>query len=203
LAIRERGEILALFSNEKERAMTNDNTQTATFAGGCFWCTEAVLQRLRGVKSVMPGYTGGHVPSPSYEAVCTGATGHAEAIQITFDPSEISFEQLLEVHFATHDPTTLNRQGYDSGTQYRSAIFYHDEAQKETAERVIAAVNASGAYANPVVTEVTPFEAFYEAEDYHQNFYNRNQSYPYCTVVIDPKVQKLMKGYKDLLVKEA
>jgi len=179
--------------------MTNDNTRTATFAGGCFWCTEAVFQRLRGVKSVMPGYSGGHVPNPSYEAVCSGATGHAEAIQITFDPNEISYDQLLDVFFATHDPTTLNRQGHDVGTQYRSAIFYHDEAQKEAAEKAIARVNESDAYANPVVTEVTPFDAFYDAEDYHQNFYNRNQSYPYCTVIIDPKVQKLMKSYSEIL----
>jgi peptide-methionine (S)-S-oxide reductase len=180
--------------------MTTETTETATFAGGCFWCTEAVFQRLRGVKSVMPGYTGGQVPNPSYEAVCTGATGHAEAIQIEFDPSEISFEQLLEVHFATHDPTTLNRQGHDVGTQYRSGVYYHNEAQKETAEKVIARVNESDAYPNPLVTEVLPFDAFYEAEDYHQNFYNRNRTYPYCSVIIDPKVQKLMKSYKEILV---
>ena len=178
--------------------MTNENLETATFAGGCFWCTEAVFQRLRGVKSVMPGYTAGHVANPTYEAVCTGATGHAEAIQITFDPSDISFEQLLEVHFATHDPTTLNRQGHDVGTQYRSGIYYHDDAQKQAAEKVIQQVNESDAYANPVVTEVLPFDVFYDAEDYHQNFYNRNQSYPYCSVIIDPKVQKLMKSYKEL-----
>ncbi len=180
--------------------MTNDNTQTATFAGGCFWCTEAVFQRLRGVKTVMPGYTGGHVPNPSYEAVCTGSTGHAEAIQITFDPKEISYEQLLDVFFATHDPTTPNRQGHDVGTQYRSAVYYHDEAQKQTAEKVIARVNESDTYPNPVVTEVTAFDTFYDAEDYHQNFYNRNQTYPYCSVIIDPKVQKLMKSYGDILV---
>jgi peptide-methionine (S)-S-oxide reductase len=179
--------------------MSKENTQTATLAGGCFWCTEAVFQRLRGVKSVMPGYTGGHVPNPSYEAVCTGATGHTEAIQVTFDPEEISFEQLLEVHFATHDPTTLNRQGHDVGTQYRSGIYYHDEAQRDTAEQVIARVNESDTYPNPVVTELLPFDVFYDAEDYHQNFYNRNQSYPYCAVIIDPKVQKLMKSYKEML----
>jgi peptide-methionine (S)-S-oxide reductase len=180
--------------------MTTGNTQTATFAGGCFWCTEAVFQRLRGVKTVMPGYTGGHVADPSYEAVCTGATGHAEAIQITFDPEEISFEQILEVHFATHDPTTLNRQGHDVGTQYRSGVYYHDEAQKETTDKVIAEVNESDAHANPVVTEVVPFDVFYEAEDYHRNFYNRNQTYPYCSVIIDPKVAKLYKSYKEMTV---
>ena len=179
--------------------MTNDNLQTATLAGGCFWCTEAVFQRLRGVKSVMPGYTGGHVPNPSYEAVCTGSTGHAEAIQVTFDPDEISFEQLLDVHFATHDPTTPNRQGHDVGTQDRSGIYYHDEDQKETAQKVIDRVNQSDAYPNPVVTEVVPFDTFYEAEEYHQNFYNRNQGYPYCTMIIDPKVQKLLKSYQEIL----
>jgi peptide-methionine (S)-S-oxide reductase len=180
--------------------MTSETTETATFAGGCFWCTEAVFQRLRGVKSVMPGYSGGHVPNPSYEAVCSGMTGHAEAIQVEFDPAEISFEQILDVHFGTHDPTTLNRQGNDVGTQYRSSVFYHDETQKETAEEVIAKVNASDAYPNPVVTEVVPFEAFYEAEDYHQNFYNRNPNYPYCSFIIDPKVAKLMKNYKEMTV---
>lgn len=179
--------------------MTNENLETATFAGGCFWCTEAVFQRIRGVKSVMPGYTGGHVPNPTYEAVCTGSTGHAEAIQITFDPSQISYEELLEVHFATHDPTTLNRQGYDVGTQYRSGVYYHDEAQKETALKVIEAVNQSGAYPNPVVTEVVPFDTFYEAEDYHQNFYNRNPGYSYCMMIIDPKVEKLLKEHKEVL----
>lgn len=178
--------------------MTNETLETATLAGGCFWCTEAVFQRLRGVKSVVPGYTGGSIPNPSYEAVCTGTTGHAEAIQITFDPSEVSFEQLLEVYFATHDPTTLNRQGYDVGTQYRSGIYYHDESQKQAAEKVIQRVNESGMYTDPVVTEVVPFEAFYEAEDYHQNFYNRNKTYPYCSVIIDPKVQKLMKSFAEI-----
>jgi peptide-methionine (S)-S-oxide reductase len=172
--------------------------EIATLAGGCFWCTEAVFQRLRGLLKVVPGYSGGNVENPTYEAVTTGRTGHAEAIQITFDPDVISFEQILEVHFATHDPTTLNRQGYDTGTQYRSAIFYHDEGQKLRAERVIKAVNASGAYPGKVVTELAPFQAFYEAEDYHQNFYNQNRTYPYCTVIIDPKIEKLYKGYQEL-----
>lgn len=176
----------------------SSTTETATFAGGCFWCTEAVFQRLRGVQTVMPGYTGGNVPDPSYEAVTTGATGHAEAIQITFDPSVITYEQLLEVFFATHDPTTLNRQGYDAGTQYRSAVYYHDEAQKETAERVIQRVDDSDAYPGKVVTELAPYEAFYEAEDYHRDFYNQNKTYPYCTVIIDPKIEKLYKSYKEL-----
>jgi peptide-methionine (S)-S-oxide reductase len=174
-------------------------TELATFAGGCFWCTEAVFLRLRGVQSVMPGYSGGSVPDPSYEAVCTGETGHAEAIQIAFDPEQISYEQLLEVFFATHDPTTLNRQGYDVGTQYRSAVFYHSDAQKETAERVIAGLNASGKLPSKVVTELTPLDVFYVAEDYHQNFYNRNATYPYCTAIIDPKIAKLYKDYGELV----
>ena len=173
-------------------------TELATFAGGCFWCTEAVFLRLRGVESVAPGYTGGKVPNPSYDAVCTGQTGHAEAIQIAFDPEQLSFEQLLEVFFATHDPTTLNRQGYDVGTQYRSGVYYHSEAQKETAERVVEALNASGKLPGKVVTEIMPFDVFYVAEDYHHNFYNRNTSYPYCTAIIDPKIAKLYKDYKEL-----
>ena len=179
--------------------MTEKRTEVATLAGGCFWCTEAVIQKLRGVDKVVPGYTGGHVPNPTYNDVCTGLTGHAEAIQVHFDPDVISYEQILEVFFALHDPTTLNRQDADVGTQYRSAVFYHDEAQKETLERVIAAVNASGMYSNPVVTEVAPAGEYYVAEDYHHNFYEDNKSYPYCTIVIDPKIQKLYKNFQPLL----
>lgn len=175
-------------------------TELATLAGGCFWCTEAVFQRLRGVEKVVSGYTGGKVANPSYQDVTSGETGHAEAIQVTFDPAAISYEQLLDVFFATHDPTTLNRQGYDVGTQYRSAIFYHDDAQKQTAERVVERIDASDTHRDKVVTEVTPFEAFYEAEDYHQDFYNQNRTYPYCNVIIDPKVEKLYKTYKELAV---
>ncbi len=178
-------------------------TETATLAGGCFWCTEAVFRRLRGVDSAVPGYSGGSVPNPSYEAVCNGTTGHAEAVQVVFDPEVISFKTLLEVFFHLHDPTTLNRQGEDVGTQYRSAVFYHDEAQKQTAEAVIRDVNASGYYRNPVVTEVVPLDAFYTAESYHMDYYERNrQRNPYCTVVIDPKVLKLYKDYADLVAAE-
>jgi len=179
--------------------MSEKRTEVATIAGGCFWCTEAVMQKLRGVEKVVPGYTGGHVPNPTYNDVCTGMTGHAEAIEVHFDPGVISYEQLLEVFFALHDPTTLNRQDADVGTQYRSAVYYHDEAQKETVERVIAAVNASGMYANPVVTEVAPAGEFYVAEDYHHNFYEDNKSYPYCSIVIDPKITKLYKNFESLL----
>jgi peptide-methionine (S)-S-oxide reductase len=179
--------------------MTEKRTEIATLAGGCFWCTEAVIQKLRGVDKVVPGYTGGHVPNPTYQDVCTGTTGHAEAIQVHFDPDTISYQQLLEVFFALHDPTTLNRQDADVGPQYRSAVYYHDEAQKQTVERVIDEVNASGMYPNPVVTEVAPAAEYYVAENYHHNFYEDNKSYPYCTVVIDPKVQKLYKNFEPLL----
>lgn len=171
--------------------------ETATLAGGCFWCTEAIFKRLKGVESVIPGYAGGTVEKPSYEAVTTGKTGHAEAIQIKFDPNVISFEKLLEVFWATHDPTTLNRQGADVGTQYRSAIFYHDQKQRAEAEKSIAELEKSGKLTDPVVTEVTEFTNFYPAEDYHLDYYDRNRSNnPYCPLVIDPKLQKLMTNYK-------
>lgn len=173
--------------------------QTATLAGGCFWCTEAVFLRLRGVESVIPGYTGGSVPNPSYEAVCTGTTGHAEAVQISFDPDQITYEDLLHVFFKLHDPTTLNRQGADVGTQYRSAVYYHDEEQRQTAERVIQEVSASGEYADPVVTEVTAAGPYYQAEDYHRDFYDRNREYGYCRYVIDPKITKLYKTFEEKL----
>ncbi len=179
--------------------MSEKRTEIATLAGGCFWCTEAVALKLRGVEQVVPGYTGGHVPNPTYADVSTGETGHAEAIQVHFDPDVISYKQLLEVFFALHDPTTLNRQDADVGPQYRSAVYYHDEAQKAAAEQAIAEVNASGTYANPVITEVAPVSEFYVAEDYHRNFYEDNRSFPYCTVVIDPKIQKLYKTFEPLL----
>jgi peptide-methionine (S)-S-oxide reductase len=171
---------------------------TATFANGCFWCTEAVFQRLKGVESVTSGYTGGSVPNPTYDQVCTGRTGHAEAIQVSFDPDVISYEQLLQVFFQTHDPTTLNRQGADVGTQYRSAIYYHDEEQRRTAERVRDETGASGLYQDPIVTEITPAGEFYPAEAYHDDFYSRNRDYPYCRVVIDPKIQKLYKSFSEI-----
>jgi peptide-methionine (S)-S-oxide reductase len=178
-------------------------TETATLAGGCFWCTEAVFRRLRGVEAAVPGYTGGQVPNPSYDAVCSGSTGHAEAVQVTFDPEVISYRTLLEVFFHLHDPTTLNRQGEDYGTQYRSAVYYHDDEQKRIAEEVIAEVNASGAYRDPVVTEVAPATEFYPAESYHLDYYERNRMLnPYCMIVIDPKVRKLYKDYADLVATE-
>lgn len=172
--------------------------EKATLAGGCFWCTEAIFNRLKGVVQVLPGYSGGKAENPSYEAVSTGTTGHAESIQITFDPSVIDFEKLLEIFFKLHDPTTLNRQGNDTGTQYRSAIFYHDLKQKETAENLIKKLQAEKAFSNPIVTEVTQFTSFSKAEDYHLDYYTKNSNQPYCQIIIDPKIQKLYKEFKDL-----
>jgi peptide-methionine (S)-S-oxide reductase len=169
--------------------------EIATLGGGCFWCLEAVFEQLRGVKKVVSGYAGGPVPSPSYEQVCTGTTGHAEVVEVTFDPSVISFREVLEVFFATHDPTTLNRQGPDVGTQYRSAIFYHTPAQQETAEKLIAELSAAGLWPSPIVTEVTPLETFYPAEDYHQGYFRRNPWQGYCMAVVAPKVAKFRKQF--------
>lgn len=180
----------------------NNRLETATFATGCFWCSEAIFARLKGVKSVLPGYSGGNVQNPTYEQVCTGRTAHAESIQIEFDPMVISFEELLDVFWHTHDPTSLNRQGNDIGTQYRSAIFYHDEKQKEIAEKSKKEIQSKGVYKNPIVTEIVPFNKFYVAEDYHKNYYEQHQDAPYCRVVIDPKIHKLLKQYGDNLVRE-
>jgi peptide-methionine (S)-S-oxide reductase len=174
---------------------THGAFSTATLAGGCFWCLEAVFADLKGVHKVVSGYAGGTTPSPSYQQVCTGATGHAEVVQITFDPAAISFRELLEVFFAIHDPTTPNRQGADVGTQYRSAIFFHDEAQRHAAQAVIAELTAAKTWPNPIVTEVAPLDAFYPAEDYHQEYYKFNGRQPYCQVVIAPKVAKFRKQY--------
>lgn len=181
--------------NEKP---ASSSLQRVTFGGGCFWCLEAVFQRLIGVKSVASGYAGGSVPNPTYKAVCTGETGHAEVVQLEFDPQQISFDKLLEVFWAAHDPTTLNRQGADHGTQYRSVIFYENDAQKTAAEKSKAVAQAE--FKEPIVTEITALTKFYKAEDYHQNYYNQNADRnPYCAVVIRPKLQKLLhKG----LIKE-
>ena len=172
---------------------------TATFAGGCFWCTEAVYAELKGVKSVTRGYIAGQVPNPTYKDVCTGATGHAEAIEIEYDPAVVSFEKLLEVFFATHDPTTLNRQGADVGTQYRSGVFYHDDEQKRIAEEVIAKLDAAQVFPRKIVTEVTKASTFYPAEDYHQDYFATNPFQPYCQAVAAPKVEKVRKVFKDLV----
>lgn len=179
--------------------MTSSDLQTATLSGGCFWCTEAIFQRLKGVEKVQSGYTGGKIENPTYEDVSDGDSGHAEAVQITFNPSVISFKELLEVFWKLHDPTTLNRQGADVGTQYRSAIFYHDEAQKLDAEKLKAELDKSGEYSDPIVTEITPFSKFYSAEKYHDNYYNSNRNQGYCKLVIDPKIQKLTKNFGEKL----
>lgn len=171
----------------------DNNTEIATLANGCFWCSEAVFKRLKGIKSIVPGYAGGKVKNPSYEQVCTGNTGHAESIQIGFDPKVISFEKILDIFWRTHNPTTLNRQGNDIGTQYRSAIFFHDEKQKEIAEKSKKELEKEGVYKDPIVTEITPFKDFYVAEDYHKNYYEDNRNDPYCNFVIDPKIHKLLQ----------
>ncbi|MFZ5881818.1 MAG: peptide-methionine (S)-S-oxide reductase MsrA [Chloroflexota bacterium] len=177
--------------------------QKATLAGGCFWCLEAVFDQLNGVVSVESGYAGGRVPNPSYQAVCTGMTGHAEVVQVTFDPSVLDYADLLRVFFTVHDPTTLNRQGADVGTQYRSAIFTHDESQRAAAEAVLREISESKLWPNPIVTEVTPLDQFYVAEDYHQEYFVHNRSQPYCRAVIEPKVAKFRKHYVDRLKKQS
>ncbi len=175
-------------------------TETATFANGCFWCTEAIFEQLDGVISATSGYTGGQTENPTYKEVCSGETGHAECLQIEYDPTKISFDELLEVFWETHDPTTLNRQGADEGTQYRSGIFYHTPEQKEKAEKYKAELDKSGAFDRPIVTEITPFKKFYPAEDYHQQYFENNEnSNPYCKVVIRPKIDKFRKVFKDKL----
>lgn len=180
----------------------NANHQIATLAGGCFWCLEAVFDELNGVISVESGYAGGHVDNPSYQAVCTGMTGHAEVAQVTFDPSTLSYRDLLRVFFAIHDPTTLNRQGADVGTQYRSAIFYHDDSQRADAEAVIRELTESKLWPNPIVTEVTKFDKFFAAEDYHQEYFVNNPNQPYCMAVVAPKVAKFRKHFVDRLKKQ-
>lgn len=169
--------------------------QTATFANGCFWCTEAIFKRLKGVMSVMSGFSGGKKENPDYYDVVSGITGHAESIQVMFDPHIISYETLVTIFFATHDPTTLNQQGYDRGTQYRSVIFYHTDEQKKIAEKIKKDLDDSGKYKNPLVTEIIPFTAFFPADAHHQNFYDRNRDVPYCQIIIDPKVKKLLKEF--------
>ena len=173
--------------------------EIATLAGGCFWCLEAVYDELKGVEDVVSGYAGGRVPNPSYELVCTGATGHAEVVQIAFDPKIISFKEILEVFFTIHDPTTLNRQGSDVGTQYRSAIFYHTPEQKVTAEQVIAELNSEHVWDGSIITELKPFEEFYPAEAHHQEYFKKNPNQSYCRVVIAPKVTKFRKKFLDKL----
>ncbi len=183
--------------NKMDISANGIKTDTATFAAGCFWCVEAVFQELKGVYSVTSGYTGGKIKNPTYREVCSGLTGHAEACQIVYDPSVISYDDLLEAFWKSHDPTTLNRQGSDQGTQYRSAIFYHNEEQKNKAESYKAKLNAEKAFDNPIVTAISPAEAFYTAEDYHQNYFNQNGNAPYCSFVIAPKLEKFRKVFKE------
>jgi peptide-methionine (S)-S-oxide reductase len=173
----------------------NRPLETATFAGGCFWCTEAIFSELRGVSSVLPGYSGGSAPNPSYEQVCTGKTAHAEAIQIVFDPTVISFRDLLLIFFSTHDPTTPNRQGHDVGTQYRSAVFYHSPEQQRTTLEVVQQITTEHLWKSPIVTQVMPFQAFYPAEEYHREYFRRNPTQAYCRMVIEPKVAKFRKQF--------
>ena len=181
--------------------METKNLETATLAAGCFWCVEAVFDDLRGVESVESGYSGGHTINPTYQQVCSETTGHAEVIQLKFDQNEISFKEILQVFFAVHDPTTLNRQGNDVGSSYRSAIFYHDENQKRIAEETIKEVEAEGIYDNPIVTEVAPFDKFYIAENYHQEYFANNPNQPYCAAVVAPKVKKFRSKFLDKLKK--
>ena len=183
----------------KTKSMTT--IETATMANGCFWCTEAIFQLLNGVESVTSGYTGGTLKNPTYNEIITGRTGHAEAIEIKFDTSKISFVEILEVFFSTHDPTTLNRQGYDVGTQYRSAIFYDSDTQKKVAEDFIKVLSEAKVFKNPIVTEVSKLDVFYKAENYHQNYYNNNKTQGYCVAVINPKLEKFLKQFKSKIKK--
>ena len=176
-----------------------DDLEKATFGSGCFWCTEAIFENLNGVHSVVSGYAGGQVLNPTYEEVCNGTTGHAEVTQITYDPSVITYDELLEVFWKTHDPTTLNRQGNDAGPQYRSVIFYHNDEQKQLAEKYKAELDKSGAWDNPIVTEISPLKNYFPAEDYHQDYYNNNSNQGYCAFVIAPKLEKFKKVFKDKL----
>lgn len=171
-----------------------------TLGAGCFWCVEAVFQKLKGVKKVVSGYANGHVKNPTYKEVCTGQTGHAEVCELTYDPMEISFDEILEVFWKTHDPTTLNRQGADSGTQYRSGIYFHNETQREIAVKWKDRLNADKVFPNPIVTEIEPISTFYEAENYHQNYFNQNGYEPYCQIVIKPKIEKFEKTFKDKIL---
>lgn len=186
-------------SKRKNQNMNNNNMELATFGSGCFWCVEAIFQRIEGVEKVVSGYAGGHVKNPSYKEVCQGTTGHAEVCQLSYDPNIVSFEELLEVFWLTHDPTTLNRQGNDVGTQYRSAVFYHSKQQQALATAYKDKLDDSGAFNNPIVTEIVAYDKMYVAEDYHQNYFNENGSQPYCNFVIQPKLEKFEKVFKDKL----
>jgi peptide-methionine (S)-S-oxide reductase len=199
------GSILLVVQNKPSSNAMPDQTRTelqlATFGNGCFWCTEAIFQNVDGVEKVESGYSGGTVKNPTYKEVCSGLTGHAEVIQITFDPKKVTYDELLEIFWKTHDPTTLNRQGNDVGTQYRSVIFYHNDQQKQLAEEYKKKLTDAEAFDGPIVTEITPYATFYKAEDYHQNYYNLNGNAPYCSYIIQPKLEKFKKVFKDKLKK--
>lgn len=195
-------QLMGLTNNNDDKTlqtMSTDNLEVATLGAGCFWCVEAIFVRLKGVHKVESGYSGGENPNPTYREVCTGLTGHAEVIQVTFDPNIISYAKVLEVFFKTHNPTSLNRQGADVGTQYRSAIFYHSPQQLQTAKEVKAMLDSKGIWSDKIVTEITPFDKFYQAEDYHQDYFQNNKRQPYCQMVIVPKLDKLEKAFKDYL----
>ena len=189
------GEKLGKPQTAESKKVENENLETATFGGGCFWCTEAVFQQIKGVQSITSGYSGGHIENPTYEQVCGKKTGHAEVIQIKFDPKLVEYKKLLEVHWKSHDPTTLNRQGNDIGPQYRSVIFYHNEEQKDLAETYKKKLDQSGAFPNPIVTTIEPAATFYPAENYHQNYYNQNPFQGYCSAIIGPKVRKIREVF--------
>jgi peptide-methionine (S)-S-oxide reductase len=188
------------YGHKKESHAKTNHLEVATFGAGCFWCVEAIFKSLKGVESVVSGYSGGDVDNPTYEEVCSGSTGHAEVCQIHFDPSEITYAELLTVFWQAHDPTTLNRQGPDVGTQYRSVIFFHNEQQKGLAEKHKKELEESGKWKNPIVTEITPYKNFFQAEGYHQNYYNQHSDNPYSSVVIQPKIEKLKKIFKDKVI---
>jgi peptide-methionine (S)-S-oxide reductase len=203
LALMQKPEVKGLEPDGEDVATSptqlNVSGEVATLGGGCFWCIEAVFAEIRGVQDVKPGYSGGSAEDATYRRVCTGKTGHAEVVQIIFDPETITYREILEIFFHVHDPTTLNRQGADVGTQYRSVIFYHNEDQRAMAEEVMSEVESSGVWGGPLVTELTPFQAFYQAEDYHDDYYENHRNQPYCRVVIDPKLSKLRKDFEDKL----
>lgn len=197
--------ILALSLNgfaQNDKSKSGSNLETITLGGGCYWCVEAVYENLDGVKSVVSGFSGGKVANPTYEEVCTGTTGHAEVVQITYNKTKTDINEIFQVFFTVHDPTTLNRQGADVGTQYRSVIFYKNAEQKKAAESIIAELNKAKVYNSPIVTKVEPFKTFYKAEDYHQNYYANNKNQPYCKMVIQPKIEKFEKVFKDKLKKK-
>ena len=189
-------------NNKEENNNPMENHEFATFGGGCFWCTEAIFSELEGVINVESGYSGGESNNPTYKDICTGTTGHAEVIHITFNPEKVQFSELLDVFFATHNPTTLNRQGADVGTQYRSVVFYHNDNQKVATEKFIQALEKESVFDDKIVTEITKFDQFYKAEEYHQDYFNNNKSQGYCNAVINPKLQKFRKQFKDKLKKE-